>query len=87
MKKFIGEQIKRFFETGKWAMKLIFLVVIVELGLVVGVVATMGDDLDGDDGKHIHHLLSLAMTKSFALYSMEKSGENQKYLIENVTKK
>ena len=87
MKKFIGEQIKRFFETGKWAMKLIFLVVIVELGLVVGVVATMGDDLDGDDGKHIHHLLALAMTKSFALYSMEKAGENQKYLIENVTKK
>ena len=54
---FIKAQIKRFFETGKWAMKLIFLVVIVELGLVVGVVATMGDDLDGDDGKHIHHLL------------------------------
>jgi hypothetical protein len=27
------------------------------------------------------------MTKSFALYSMEKAGENQKYLIENVTKK
>ena len=84
---FLKTQIKRFFETGKWAMKLIFLVVIVELGLVVGVVATMGDDLDGDDGKHIHHLLSLAMTKSFALYSMEKAGENQKYLIENVTKK
>ena len=42
MKKFIGEQIKRFFETGKWAMKLIFLVVLVELGLIVGVVASMG---------------------------------------------
>ena len=40
-----------------------------------------------EDGKHIHHLLALAMTKSFALYSMEKAGENQKYLIENVTKK
>ena len=84
---FIKTQITRFFETGKWAMKLIFLVVIVELGLIVGVVATMGDDLDGEDGKNIHHLLSLAMTKSFALYSMEKAGENQKYLIENVTKK
>ena len=65
---FVKAQIKRFFETGKWAMKLIFLVVIVELGLIVGVVATMGDDLDGEDGKNIHHLLSLAMTKSFALY-------------------
>ena len=40
-----------------------------------------------EDGKNIHHLLALAMTKSFALYSMEKAGENQKYLIENVTKK
>ena len=87
MKKFIGEQISRFFNTGKWAMKLIFLVVLVELGLVVGVVATMGNELTDDDGKHIHHLLALAMTKSFALYSMEKAGENQKYLIENVTKK
>ena len=84
---FLKAQIKRFFETGKWAMKLIFLVVLVELGLIVGVVATMGEDLDGEDGKHIHHLLSLAMTKSFALYSIEKAGENQNYLIENVTKK
>ena len=39
---FLKAQIKRFFETGKWAMKLIFLVVLVELGLIVGVVATMG---------------------------------------------
>ena len=55
--------------------------------IVVGVVATMGNELTDEDGKHIHHLLALAMTKSFALYSMEKAGENQKYLIENVTKK
>ena len=47
----------------------------------------MGNELTDEDGKNIHHLLSLAMTKSFALYSMEKAGENQKYLIENVTKK
>ena len=84
---FIKAQIKRFFETGKWAMKLIFLVVLVELGLIIGVVATMGEELTDEDGKHIHHLLSLALTKSFAFYSMEKAGENQKYLIENVTKK
>jgi len=68
-------------------MKLSVNVVLVELGLVVGVVATMGNELTDEDGKHIHHLLELAMTKSFALYSMEKAGENQKYLIENVTKK
>ena len=42
---FLKTQIKRFFETGKWAMKLIFLVVLVELGLIVGVVATMGEEL------------------------------------------
>ena len=36
---FIKAQIKRFFETGKWAMKLIFLVVLVELGLIVGVLS------------------------------------------------
>ena len=50
MKKFIGDQIKRFFETGKWAMKLIYLVVLVELGLIVGVVATMGEELTDEDG-------------------------------------
>ena len=87
MKKFIGDQIKRFFETGKWAMKLIFLVVLVELGLVVGVVATMGNELTDDDGKHIHHLLALAMTKSFALYAAEKASANQKYLIEKTSTK
>ena len=57
---FIKAQIKRFFETGKWAMKLIFLVVLVELGLIVGVVASMGNELTDEDGKNIHHLLSLA---------------------------
>ena len=36
MKKFAVEQIKKFFETGQWALKLIFLVVLVELGIVTG---------------------------------------------------
>ena len=36
MKKFAAEQIKKFFETGQWALKLIFLVVLVELGIVTG---------------------------------------------------
>ena len=84
---FLKEQIKRFFETGKWAMKLIFLVVLVELGLIVGVVASMGNELTDEDGKHIHHLLSLAMTKSFALYAAEKASANQKYLIEKTSTK
>ena len=54
MKKFIGDQIKRFFETGKWAMKLIFLVVLVELGLIVGVVATMGNELTDEAVSYTH---------------------------------
>ena len=37
---FLKEQVKRFFTTGKWALKLIFLVVLVELGIVVGAIAT-----------------------------------------------
>ena len=37
MKKFAAEQIKKFFETGQWALKLIFIVVLVELGIVTAV--------------------------------------------------
>ena len=51
---FLKAQIKRFFETGKWAMKLIFLVVLVELGLIVGVVATMGEELTDEAVSYTH---------------------------------
>ena len=81
---FIKEQIKRFFETGKWAMKLIFLVVLLELGLIVGVVATMGEELTDEDGKHI---MGMIATKSFALYAAEKAGAKEKYLIEKTSTK
>ena len=70
MKKFIGTQISRFFNSGKWALKLIFLVVIVELGIVVGAIATQ--ELDENDSNNIKHILSLVATKSFALYAAEK---------------
>ena len=53
MKKFIGTQISRFFNSGKWALKLIFLVVIVELGIVVGAIATQ--ELDENDSNIILH--------------------------------
>ena len=66
MKAFIGTQISRFFNSGKWALKLIFLVVIVELGIVVGAIATQ--ELDENDSNNIKHILSLVATKSFALY-------------------
>ena len=70
MKEFIGTQISRFFNSGKWALKLIFLVVIVELGIVVGAIATQ--ELDENDSNNIKHILSLVATKSFALYAAEK---------------
>jgi len=70
MKAFIGTQISRFFNSGKWALKLIFLVVMVELGIVVGAIATQ--ERDENDSNNIKHILSLVATKSFALYAAEK---------------
>ena len=72
MKQFIGTQISRFFNSGKWALKLIFLVVLVELGIVVGAIATQ--ELDQNDSNNIKHILSLVATKSFALYAAEKGS-------------
>ena len=76
MKAFIGTQISRFFNTGAWAMKLVFLVVLVELGLVVGAIATQ--ELDENDSNNIKHILSLVATKSFALYAAEKGIKPEK---------
>ena len=73
MKAFIGTQISRFFNSGKWALKLIFLVVIVELGIVVGAIATQ--ELDENDSNNIKHILSLVATKSFALYAFAASDK------------
>ena len=76
MKAFIGTQISRFFNSGKWALKLIFLVVIVELGIVVGAIATQ--ELDENDSNNIKHIFSLVATKSFALYAAEKGNPQPK---------
>ena len=76
MKQFIGTQISRFFNSGKWALKLIFLVVIVELGIVVGAIATQ--ELDENDSNNIKHILSLVATKSFVLYAAEKGNSQPK---------
>ena len=56
---------------------LIFLVVLVELGIVVGAIATQ--ELDENDSNNIKHILSLVATKSFALYAAEK-GNGDKYV-------
>ena len=87
MKKFIGEQISRFFNTGQWALKLIFLVVLAELTFVGAALSGIAGPLDENDSNNIKHIMSLIATKSFALYAAEKASSKEKYLIEGVSKK
>ena len=65
-----------FFINEALVKKLIFLVVIVELGIVVGAIATQ--ELDENDSNNIKHILSLVATKSFALYAAEKGNPQPK---------
>ena len=87
MKQFIGTQINRFFNSGQWALKLIFIVVLAELGIVMGALVGLAGPLDKNDSDNIKHLLSLVATKSFALYAAEKAGAKEKYLIEKTSTK
>ena len=75
---FFKEQVKRFFTTGKWALKLIFIVVLAELTFVGGALIGLAGPLDENDSNNIKHILSLVATKSFALYAAEK-GNNDPY--------
>ena len=76
---FLKEQVKRFFTTGKWALKLIFIVVLAELTFVGGALIGLAGPLDEKDSDNIKHILSLVATKSFALYAAEKGNGNDKY--------
>ncbi len=87
MKKFAAEQIKKFFETGQWALKLIFLVVLAELTFVGAALSGIAGPLDENDSNNIKHIMSLIATKSFALYAAEKASSKEKYLIESTSKK
>ena len=87
MKQFIGTQINRFFNSGLWALKLIFIVVLAELGIVMGALVGLAGPLDKNDSDNIKHILSLVATKSFALYAAEKAGAKEKYLIEKTSTK
>ena len=87
MKQFIGTQINRFFNSGQWALKLIFIVVLAELGIVMGALVGLAGPLDKNDSDNIKHILSLVATKSFALYAAEKAGAKEKYLIEKTSNK
>ena len=82
MKAFAVKQIKRFFETGNWALKLIFIVVLCELGIVMGAMVGLAGELDENDSNNITHIMGMIATKSFALYAAEKAGAKEKYLIE-----
>ena len=87
MKKIIGEQISRFFNSGQWALKLIFIVVLAELGIVMGALVGLAGPLDKNDSDNIKHILSLVATKSFALYAAEKASSKERYLIEKTSTK
>ena len=76
---FFKGQVKRFFTTGKWALKLIFIVVLAELTFVGGALTGLAGPLDEKDSDNIKHILSLVATKSFALYAAEKGNGNDKY--------
>ena len=64
------------FNGGIWAFRLVFAVVIAELLIVVGAIATQ--ELDENDSNNIKHILSLVATKSFALYAAEKGHPEPK---------
>ena len=87
MKKFVGDQISRFFNTGQWALKLIFIVVLAELGIGMGALVGLAGPLDKNDSDNIKHILSLVATKSFALYAAEKASSKERYLIEKTSTK
>ena len=87
MTKFAAEQVKKFFNTGQWALKLIFIVVLCELGIVMGALVGLAGPLDENDSNNIKHIMGMIATKSFALYAAEKASSKEKYLIEGVSKK
>ena len=87
MTKFATEQIKKFFNTGQWALKLIFIVVLCDLGIVMGAMVGLAGELDENDSNNIKHIMGMIATKSFALYAAEKAGAKEKYLIEKTSTK
>ena len=87
MTKFATEQIKKFFNTGQWALKLIFIVVLCELGIVMGAMVGLAGELDENDSNNIKHIMGMIATNSFALYAAEKAGAKEKYLIEKTSTK
>ena len=70
----------KIFETGQWALKLIFLVVLAELTFVGAALSGIAGPLDENDSNNIKHIMSLIATKSFALYAAEKASSKESIL-------
>ena len=66
--------LKKGLNTGQWAFRLVFAVVVVELAIVAGTVVGCFDtgSCDENDSDNIKELMQGLATKSFALYSAEK---------------
>ena len=64
MTNFAKEQVKKFFNTGQWALKLIFIVVLVELGIVTGALIGLAGPLDENDSDNIKHIMACLLYTS-----------------------
>ena len=66
--------LKKGFNTGQWAFRLVFAVVVVELAIVAGTVVGCFDtgSCDENDSDNIKELMQGLATKTFALYAAEK---------------
>ncbi len=66
--------LKKGFNTGQWAFRLVFAVVVVELAIVAGTVVGCFEtnSCDENDSNNIKELMQGLATKTFALYAAEK---------------
>ena len=66
--------LKKGLNTGQWAFRLVFAVVVVELAIVAGTVVGCFEtgSCDENDSDNIKELMQGLATKTFALYAAEK---------------
>ena len=66
--------LKKGLNTGQWAFRLVFAVVVVELAIVAGTVVGCFETgtCDENDSDNIKELMQGLATKTFALYAAEK---------------
>ena len=66
--------LKKGFNTGQWAFRLVFAVVVVELAIVAGTVVgcVETNSCDENDSDNIKELMQGLATKTYPLYAAEK---------------